>query len=77
MKSKNVEVFAGAGMHKVILVPIKTGGAHCYYYKKGRSGTNLGDNWLLDRVTEMKLSFPQAVEAASKIMEAHASMPRR
>ena len=71
-KSKNVEVFSSGGMHKAILVPLASG-AHVYYYKKSRSWTDDGDNWMLDRVTEMKLPLPAAVEATGKIMDAQAS----
>jgi hypothetical protein len=75
-KSKNIEIMASAGMHKAIVVPVDSG-AHVYYYKKSVSGTQQGDNWRFDRVAEMKLPLPAAVEAAGKIMNAYASMPRR
>jgi len=70
--SKNlIEVISTNGLAKVILQKTEYGATAWYYRYRGT------ETWLLDRTTEMKLPFPAAVSAATKIVDAPPRIGRR
>lgn len=63
--NKHIEIISTSGFAKVIVQPTECG-ATAWYYRQLPSGTD----WVLDRVTQMKTPFENAVALATKIVDA-------